>query len=207
MPEELGKIHRPSTEHFQGTRKLFFVPMVFTPFHSAEEFKETVDSYWKQVQDHVSGLETKLGNVRKVFHELVSEEGDAALKTIEGLGMGSYKLTNDVIANGAILVPIEDADLLAEFMDWNNCLALGLQSQNALTKIYDSFTNVDKKRNEHIASRLEESLDKDEIGLLFMREGHKIQFPLGIQVFYVSPPGLNDINRWLRDQEIHNDAP
>ena len=35
-----------------------------------------------------------------------------------------------------------------------------------------------------------------------MREGHQVQFPADIEVFYVSPPGLDDIKRWLRTKEI-----
>jgi hypothetical protein len=34
-----------------------------------------------------------------------------------------------------------------------------------------------------------------------MGEGHKVQFPSDIQVFYVSPPALDDLKRWMRDYE------
>jgi hypothetical protein len=34
-----------------------------------------------------------------------------------------------------------------------------------------------------------------------MREGHQVQFPEDIQVFYIAPPALDEIRRWLRDQE------
>jgi len=36
---------------------------------------------------------------------------------------------------------------------------------------------------------------------VLMREGHQVQFPLDIQVFYVAPPGLDEVKRWLRDPE------
>ena len=55
--------------------------------------------------------------------------------------------------------------------------------------------------NEFIAKRLDETLKPDEIGILFMREGHQVQFPADIQAFYVAPPALDEINRWLRDHE------
>jgi hypothetical protein len=60
---------------------------------------------------------------------------------------------------------------------------------------------VSKKRNEYIARQIDETLKPDEIGVLFMREGHQVQFPQDIQVIYVAPPALDEIERWLRDRE------
>jgi hypothetical protein len=34
-----------------------------------------------------------------------------------------------------------------------------------------------------------------------MAEGHHIQFPQDMRIFYVSPPSLDEIKRWLRDYE------
>ena len=34
-----------------------------------------------------------------------------------------------------------------------------------------------------------------------MRENHQVQFPPDVQVFYVAPPALDEIRRWLRERE------
>jgi guanylate kinase len=34
-----------------------------------------------------------------------------------------------------------------------------------------------------------------------MRENHQLQFPTDIQIIYVAPPALDEIKRWLREQE------
>jgi len=91
--------------------------------------------------------------------------------------------------------------LLTEFMDWSRCLSVGLQNQKVLTKVYEFYTEASKKRNEHIAKQIDETLKANEIGILLMGEGHQVQFPPDIQVFYVTPPALDEIKRWLRDQE------
>ena len=39
-----------------------------------------------------------------------------------------------------------------------------------------------------------------------MRENHQVQFPADIQVFYISPPALDDIKRWLREREQKADG-
>jgi hypothetical protein len=86
-------------------------------------------------------------------------------------------------------------------MDWGRCLAIGLSSEKAFTTVYNSYLEAQKKRNELISRRIAETLKEDETGILFMREGHQIQFPSDIQIFYVSPPALDELRRWLRDHE------
>jgi len=34
-----------------------------------------------------------------------------------------------------------------------------------------------------------------------MREGHQVNFPPDIQLFYVAPPALDELKRWLRERE------
>ena len=69
------------------------------------------------------------------------------------------------------------------------------------TKVYEFYTEASKNRNEHIARQIDETLKADEVRILFMREGHQVQFPSNIQVFYIAPPALDEIERWLRDSE------
>ena len=38
-----------------------------------------------------------------------------------------------------------------------------------------------------------------------MRENHQVQIPADIQVFYVAPPALDEIKRWLREHENKSD--
>jgi len=92
-------------------------------------------------------------------------------------------------------------ELLTEFMDWTRCLALGLQNQNVLVQIYEFYVQASKKRNEHITQQVDETLKANEVGMFLMREGHQVQFPPDIEVFYVAPPALDEIRRWFRDQE------
>ena len=110
-------------------------------------------------------------------------------------------MTEALISNLAQMEALEDGDLLTEFMDWSKCLLIGLQNQNVITKVYDAYLESAKKRNEDINKRIDEILKPDEIGILIMRESHQLQFPDDIQIFYVAPPALDEINRWLRDRE------
>jgi len=201
MSEELGKIEKPSVEELKGGRKLYFIPLIYSGKQSPSEYLEKFNKYWKQVENQVSDLELKLGQVNKIYHELIPVGGEDGIKAIKGLNDSSYQIVKNRLDKGAQFEATEDSELLTEFMDWSRCLAIGLQNQKVFTTVYDSYTEASKKRNEHIARHIDETLKADEIGALFMREGHQVQFPPDIQVFYVAPPALDEINRWLRDRE------
>ena len=201
MSEELGKIEKPSAEEFKRGRKLYFVPLIYSGGESPPEYLEKFNKYWDQVENQVSDLELKLGQISKIYHELIPASGEKGAKAIKELHQRSYEVIKERLEKGARLEATEEGELLTEFMDWGRCLAIGLQNEKVFNKIYESYVEVSKRRNEYIAKHIDETLEVDETGILFMREGHQVQFPSDMQVFYVAPPALDEINRWLRDHE------
>ena len=204
MSEELGKIEKPPAEEFKRGRKLYFVPVIYCARESPDEYLEKISKYWNQVENQMSDLELKLGKVDRIFHELIPVGGEDGIKAIKELNDKSYQIINNRLDKGAQLEAIEQNELLTEFMDWSKCLAIGLQNQEVFAKIYEFYTEASRKRNEHIAKQIDETLKPDEIGVLFMRGGHRVQFPSDIQIFYVIPPALDEIERWLRDREVES---
>jgi len=202
MAEELGKIEKPQADEFKRGRKLYFVPLIYCGKESPAEYLEKFNKYWDQVESQMSELELKLGKVNKIYHELIPAGGEDGIKVIKELNDKSYKIIKSRLDKGAQLEAAEDSELLTEFMDWSKCLVIGLQNQKVFTRVYESYTEAGKNRNEHIARQIDETLKADEIGIFFMREGHQVQFQPDIQVFYVAPPALDEIKRWLRDREV-----
>jgi hypothetical protein len=200
MSQELGKIEKPQAEKFKKGRKLYFVPLIYCEKEPQAEYLEKFNKYWNQVENQVSSLELKLGKIDKIYHELISVGGEDGAKVIEALNDRSYQIVENRLGEGTQLEATEEAELLTEFTDWSRCLVIGLQNQKVFTQVYEYYTEASKKRNEHIAKHIDETLKADEVGILFMREGHQIQFPSDIKVFYVTPPALDEIKRWLRDQ-------
>ena len=200
MSQELGKIEKPPAEEFKKGRKLYFVPLIYCEKEPPAEYLEKFNNYWDQVENQVSSLELKLGRIDRIFHELISAGGEDGAKVIKDLNDRSYQIVENRLGKGTQLEATEEAELLTEFMDWSRCLLLGLQNQQVFTTVYEYYTEANKKRNEHIAKKIDETLKEDEVGILFMREGHQVQFPSDIKVFYVVPPALDEIKRWLRDQ-------
>jgi hypothetical protein len=201
VSEELGKIEKPSVEDFKAGRKLFFIPLIFPNQELPEEFQEKYNRYWEQADTQVDNLETKLGPVNRIYHELVPEKGEEAALTLATLKAGSLRIIRKRMEKGASFESTENSDLLSELMDWSRCLSLGLQNKDVFSKVYGFYSEANNKRQEHISKEINDTLKENEIGILIMAEGHHVQFQPDIRIFYISPPALDEIKRWLRDFE------
>jgi hypothetical protein len=201
MSEELGKIEKPNAADFKLGRKLYFVPLVFTSRELTKEYNEINDRYWEQVESQIAGLESRLGKTAHIFHELVPESGEEGLKTLKQLKVNSLKIVESRLSQGTVLDSAEDENILAELMDWSRCLALGLQSHEVYSTIYKSYIEASKKRNESITRKIDQTLKENQSAILIMGESHQVSFPPDIQIFYISPPALDELKRWLRDYE------
>jgi len=207
MTEELGKIEKPSVEEFKEGRRLYFIPLVYSSQKPEPEYLERYNKYWNQVENQMTELELKLGQVNKIYHELIPVGGDDGIKVIEELNNKSYQIIKNRLDKGATLKATEDGQLLTEFMDWSRCLTIGLQNQKVVARVYDFYLEASKNRNEYIAKQIDNTLKANEIGILFTREGHQIQFPPDIQIFYVTPPALDELKRWFREREAKSQKP
>jgi hypothetical protein len=201
MSEELGKIEKPQVEDFKSGRKLFFVPLIVSSKELPKEYGDKCSHYWEQVESQISGLTLKLGNVNRIFHELVPESGEKGLEQLKELKLGSLEIVQSEISRGAVLEAVEDSDIMAELMDLSRCLSIGLQSKKVFSKIFELYNEVHTRRNDFIFKKLQDTLKENEIALLIMEEGHHVKFPEDMKVFYIAPPALDEIKRWLRDYD------
>jgi hypothetical protein len=200
MPEQLGKIERLEVERFKQGKKLYLVPLVYSGEEAPDEYKGKCNRYWHQVTEQLTNLASKLGSVNRVYHESIFQSGEDGLKATERLNPSSYQIAKTQCANGAVFEAVEEKELFEEVMDWQRCLMLGFLSDKVANKVSEFYIEAAKKRNEFMAKEISGTLKDDEAGLLFIREGHSVQFPSDIEVFSVFPPALDEIHRWLRDQ-------
>ncbi len=196
---ELGKMEKPEAGSFVGTRKLLLVPLVYEGEGSPAEYMELCNKYWEGVRASIESLEARIGEVKRVYHEVVSAAGEEGLQMIGRVSRKSHVLAQQRAGRGAVLEVFEDAQMLAEFSDWQRCASIGFMSNRVGNQIAGFYAEALKKRVEHLAKRIDETLGPEEVGLLFISEDHKVQFPAGVEVFYVAPPALDEIHRWLRD--------
>ncbi|HIE17154.1 MAG TPA: hypothetical protein EYP71_03060 [Dehalococcoidia bacterium] len=202
MAQELGRIERPEVSSLKPRRKLLVVPLIYLFKDAPSEYVDKFELYWRQTAEHILNLESKLGKVNRVFHESISLSGEEGLRIMERLNPKSYQIARQKCQDGASLEAIEDRELAEECMDWERCLLVGLLSETVARKVTEFYMEASKKRYEHISKRIDGTLKAEEIAVLFIREGHMVQFPKDIEVFSVAPPALDEIHRWLRDQPI-----
>jgi len=201
MAEEIGRIERPEAGQFANKRKLYLVPLLYVWQDAPAEYTIKFDIYWQQVREHLANLEAKMGGVKRIYHESVGFAGEEGLKFLEKISPLSHKIASEKCQAGAQMEATEDMELVEEAMDWERHLMVGFISEKVARTVSDFFTEASKKRYEHIARRISETFKENETAVLFIREGHRVQFPPDIEVFSVFPPALDEIHRWLRDYE------
>lgn len=200
MSEELGKLERPEAGQFREKRKLYLVPLLLSWEGAPDEYMQKFNIYWEQVRLHVRNLESRLGKVNLIYHESVVAGGEDGLNALEKFNPASYQLALEKYMSGARFEAVEERELAEESMDWERHMLIGFMSAKVARIVSDCFSEALKKRYEHIASRINETLRENETAVLFIREGHSVQFPRDIEVFTVFPPVLDEIHRWLRDR-------
>lgn len=202
MGEELGRIDRPSVESFGEGRKLFVIPLVLRGDNAPDEYVKRYDLYWEQVREQLAKLEEKMGSVHRIYHEAIVVGGDEGLKIMEKMNTVSCAIVRERCERGARLEATDDRELAEESMDWERCLLAGFISEKVARMVSQFYVDASRKRYGYMARRIDETLGPGERAILFITEGHSLQFPEEIQVFSIFPPALDQIHKWFRDQSV-----
>jgi hypothetical protein len=200
MSQELGKIERPSAASYEGSRKLFFVPLVYSPDQPPADYVGMLERYWMGARNQLRRLVDRTGPIGHVYHEGVTTEGDAGMSLIEQINPRSRTLLDDFVREGAKVEAFEDLETLSEMIDWQRCLMSGLTSRKVMDTAMTGYRDALKGRSDLMIHNIEQTLQPGESGVLLLPETQSLQFPKDIQVFYISPPALDEIHRWERTQ-------
>ena len=202
MEKELGKINKPDAANIAQKRKLLLIPLLYASDDAPEDYKEKFDRYWQQVDEQIKNLELKIGSIIRVYHESLTLAGEDGLEILAKINPKSFQIVKEKCQSNAKLEIIENKELAEETVDWERCLYIGLVSNKVARQISEFYIEASKKRYEYIGKGIDETLKEGEVAILFIREGHSVQFPKDIEVFSVSPPALDEIYRWIRDQKF-----
>ena len=197
--QPLSQIPRPSASSYQGKKNLFLVPNYIVAPGIPVEGQELIERYWSEVRDSIGNLERSLGAVSRVYHEMICAEGDEGLQHLEILNPTACTLVRAMCQSTATMRQLEDAELVAEHSDWQRVLTMGPASQKVLQASLEGYQETLAARYKGIADRISQDLTGGECAVLFIREDHTVQFPTDVQVFYVAPPALDALKRWLDD--------
>ena len=204
MTQELGRISRPTAEQYRGRRKLILVPLVYSPAPDELDGAAALQNYWEQMQTQVAALENALGGLRHIYHESVTAGGDEGMAQLQAGDLRSLtfiagKRDPSASSGGAVLEATEDIEILLETLDLQRCLMMPMASPVVASGLQEWHAEANRCRYEYIAARIDATLEEEGVGLLLISERHQVQFPADVEVFYVSPPALDDFRRWLQN--------
>jgi hypothetical protein len=202
--KSIGKIEKPTVESFRkGKRRLYLVPLVYPGSglkkESQKEYGKKIEEYWEEVKNRIRDLEAKLGKINRIYHEMVCQGDREGAEVLKKLSQESYSIVQASLNRGSLLQATEDKELVRQSMDWARCLATNPQNGQVLAKLTEFYIQTMKRRDEYVGKKIDESLKSGEIGILFIREGMKVNFPSDIEIFRISPPALDDIHKFLED--------
>ena len=125
--------------------------------------------------------------------------GDEGLEQLGTADQRSHSFITGKTQSGALLEATEDMDVLLETLDLQRCMMIPLASANVGSRLQEWHADSNRQRYEHIANQIDSTLRENETGLLLISERHQVQFPSDIEVFYVSPPALDEYRRWFNN--------
>ena len=197
--QELGRIDRPAADQYKGRRKLLLVPLVYSPAQGEPEGAAALQNYWEQMRTQVAALENALGGLQHVYHESITGGEEEGMEQLAAGDQRSHAFIAGKREAGARLEATEDIEILLETLDLQRCLMIPMASAAVAGRLQEWHADANRRRYEHIAGRIDATLGEDGVGLLLISERHQVQFPPDIEVFYVSPPALDEFRRWLQN--------
>ena len=199
MAEALGRIQRPTASQYDGRRKLLLVPLIYGPQADDHTGAEVFKNYLDQMRTQVNALENALGGIQHIYHESLTVGGPEGLEQLGSADQRSHAFISEKIGSGAVLEPTEDMEVLLETLDLQRCMMIPLASPSVGSRLQEWHADSNRQRYEHIANQIDTSLGENETGLLLISERHQVQFPDDVEVFYVSPPALDEYRRWFQN--------
>jgi len=178
---------------------VFLAPNYAPPLGADDDGEAVFARYWSEVRDAIASLERALGAVGKVYHEFGFADGEDGLAQVEAMNPSAYPLIRAMCRSTAEMRALEDAELVSEHMDWQRVLSVGTASRKVTELALEGYRDTLATRYAAIGERISADLEDGERGALFIREDHRVQFGADVQVFYVSPPSLNEVKKWLVD--------
>ena len=178
------------------TRSLFIVRMV-QPFPGLDDYDTVLSNYWSAVRNQLDRQMVTSGAIKRVFVETVTGRGEDALVQLQQSNPQAHSLVRYLVGNGASVEEFEDPELLAQLIDWGQCASQNLVSEKVRNIVISGQTEASGQRDEHLMKRLNDAIGDDESALVLAVSG-QLPIPDRVERFIVSPPELDQLERWLR---------
>ena len=178
------------------TRSLFIVRMV-QPFPGLDGYDTALTNYWSAVRNQLDRQMISSGPIKRVFAETVTGRGEDALVQLSQANPQAHSLVRYLVGNGATVEEFEDPELLSQLIDWGQCASQNLVSERVRNVVATGHAETAGQRDEHLTKRLNDAIGDDESALV-LAVSEQLPIPDRVERFIVSPPELDQLERWLR---------
>lgn len=178
------------------SRSLFIVRLV-QPFPGLDGYDAMLSNYWSAVKAQLDRQAITSGAINRIFVETVTGRGEDALVQLQQINPSASQLVRSLIASGAVIEEFEDTELLTELIDWGQCASQNLMSEKVRSIVQSGQVEAAGARDEHLQKRFNDAIRDDESAVVFAVSG-QLPIPDRIERFIVSPPELDQLERWLR---------
>lgn len=179
-------------------RSLLIIRLV-QPFPGLEGYDTMLSNYWSAVKTQVDRHAMTSGPIRRVFIETVTGRGEDAVVQLQQMNPQGASLVRGLVASGATVEEFEDTELLAELIDWGQCASQNLMSDKVRTVVQSGQIEAAGVRDDHLRKRLNDAIGDEETSVV-LAVSAQLPIPDRIERFIVSPPELDQLERWLREK-------
>ena len=196
----LGSTGKTDPSRFDGKKKLLLVPLIPVFPEMEEDMSDLLDRFWTEISSQIGNIESALGTVKPIFHEMIHEEDYDGVNILSQIYPRSANFIKEYITSGAKLQALEDPETWMELTDWQRCLSIGLISSKVYEIAAKGYQEISAKRTSQLPKTINNLMNDDELGILFISEGHSVQFPSDMQIFYVSPPSATEMKNAMTEK-------
>jgi len=166
-----------------------------------KEHRKTVEAFWGVISDYFDSMDV---NGTKIYQDGMVGEGEVGKKIVEDTakaGSKNYQLVSRLLERGAVLVKTEEFKLVKQ--EYDRLLAI-TQAKSITQKImaFIKYKVVKavllNKRDAFIAKRIDETLEPDEKGILFIGAFHKIKKKLPNSIQVIEIKDTDKVKRYQR---------
>ncbi|MHA1649834.1 MAG: hypothetical protein ACTSYB_06555 [Candidatus Helarchaeota archaeon] len=210
MPEksELGKIDKIAiSELDKKMKKVLEIPFLLyrKSIHSSlpEEYDNKIDLFYDNLEEWLSQISKKIGSIKRIYMESITKSGPEAFSQVKKILAKNRRLSSILekfLKSGAELEKTEDEELLIEYMAWVN----DANSPDALEIDKEMAFKTKQERGTFISNRIKESLQENEIAVLFISFDldQTIKYPEDVEVIKFRPSVIDDILKFLKKKIV-----
>jgi hypothetical protein len=142
------------------------------------DFGSKTQEFWAYVEEKLSVFK---GRINRVYRDGTCRKGKHSLSKLKSIDPDNFSIIDELINDGASFEFAENSLLIEESESWLKIL----KSTNSNAVTLEMCQQAMDERNKDMANRIHQTLEKDEIGVLFIEPSRRIKFEDDIEVIAV----------------------